>query len=95
MEASLPENSDSFINKIPKDQEHQRCPLKSCHDKYWETIPNSPQASPILPDPINPVSNKNSNCIMDWICYTRRDKDNYKGDGLYLYVITKFIYNKC
>ena len=31
-------------------------------------------------DPINPISGRNLNCLIDWIRFLGRNKDRYTGD---------------
>ena len=81
---SLPVNGGSLFNKMPKDIRYSADNMVDCFktklDKYLETIPDCPVSKGLYPDPINPVSGHNSNCIIDWINYINRNKGFYTGD---------------
>ena len=84
---TLPVNGGSLFNSLPQyirdisDTSVDSFKLKL--DLYLETIPDCPMSSNLYPAPINPISGKNSNCIMDWIQFMGRNKDTYHGDTLY------------
>ena len=83
----LPVNGGSLYNILPKEIRNIKGDstetFKNNLDKYLEKIPHCQRANPLLPDSINPISNKNSNCIMDWVCFMGRKRDNYKGDSMF------------
>ena len=80
---TLPVNGGSLFNILPQHirdiTEVSTDCFKSHLDKFLETIPDCPRTNTLLPVPINPISNKNSNCILDWIHYIGRNK--YYGDN--------------
>ena len=82
---TLPINGRSLFNMMPRYirdiQDVSIDSFKNKLDKYLETIPDCPRTNNLLPVPINPISNKNSTCIMDWIRYIGRNK--YNGDNVY------------
>ena len=82
---TLPIDGRSLFNMMPRYirdiQDVSIDSFKNKLDKYLETIPDCPRTNNLLPVPINPISNKNSNCIMDWIRYIGRNK--YNGDNVY------------
>ena len=41
--------------------------FKSLLDKFLEKIPDCPLTQDLYPDPINPITGRNSNCIIDWV----------------------------
>ena len=81
---SLPVNGASLYNKMP--QYIRDCTdmtidcFKSRLDKYLKTIPDCLVTKGLYPDPINPVTGKNSNCLIDWINYINRNKGFYMGN---------------
>ena len=84
---TLPVNGGSLYNILPRELRDisgvSVNSFKNCLDKYLERIPDCPRAHPLLPDPINPTTNKNSNCLIDWIQYLGRTRDNYRGDNMF------------
>ena len=83
---TLPINGGALFNILPRYIRDIKGvsvnTFKNHLDKFLESIPDCPRAYPLLPVPINPLSNKNSNCIIDWIRYIGRYKDNYTGDNM-------------
>ena len=75
---SLPVNGGSLFNKMPqyiRDSTDKTVEgFKSKLDKFLETISDCPLTKGLYPDPINPVSGKNLNCIIDWINFINRNK---------------------
>ena len=45
--------------------------FKSLLDKFLEIIPDCPLTQDLYPDPINPITGRNSNCIIDWVRHLR------------------------
>ena len=82
---TLPINGGSLFNMMPRyirdiTDVSTDC-FKTNPDKFLETIPDCPRTNTLLPVPINPITNKNSNCLLDWINYIGRNK--YTGDNLH------------
>ena len=82
---TLPVNGGSLFNMLPRTirdiSNVSVDTFKSCLDTYLEGIPDCPRTNTLSPDPINPITLRNSNCLMDWIRYIGRNKDKYKGDN--------------
>ena len=45
--------------------------FKMTLDQVLENIPDCPLSYGLYPDPINPVTNRNSNCLTDWSRYLK------------------------
>ena len=45
--------------------------FKTQLDKFLEGIPDCPLTSELYPDPINLITGRNSNCLIDWIRYLK------------------------
>ena len=82
---SLPVNGGSLFNCLPQHIRDIKDVSVDCFkenlDKFLETVPDCPKTQYLNPAPINPVSGKNSNCLMDWINYIGRNR-GYMGDIL-------------
>ena len=81
---TFPVNGGTLFNSLPynlrnlTDVSMDR--FKGELDSFLETVPDCPLSSYLFPDPINPISGKNSNCLIDWIRHLGLNRRTYTGD---------------
>ena len=69
----LPPNIRSFTGKSDAEvsTSSRIKGFKTLLDKFLEQIPDCPLTQNLYPDPINPITDRNSNCIIDWVNYLK------------------------
>jgi len=78
---TLSANGGQLFNAMPqyiRDLTEVSIDTFKCNlDSYLETIPDCPLTSDLIPVPISPITNKNSNCLLDWTRYIGRHKEDF------------------